>query len=423
LDPGESLQYEITFIYDATSAFPDDIVQYIENSGLYIGYIDSEGKQKTELVHFTAPDSIYTLPTNTLPTYELSAVGEYRIKEPGASSSSGSISSEIGGQKYLFVLVGTQNSDTPAEPGILILNIRNPSNPVKVSYLEAPEGAWFTMDSALSGSVFYISTSDFLWIVDISNPEAPRELAKIKGTYPDIVVSGNYTYLNDHNNRIIAMDVSDPAHPETLGSLELASSSGISLDIAGNYLLVRVRNTLYTVDISSPSSMTIVNSHVFSFPVNSESDSPVSTMATTHVAGHAIDGDYAYVCLTSDGKTGISIVDISVPSHPRELAFFELRNREIWFQLFASGNRLFVFTRGDFDVGIGIQARLDIIDISNPAKPFEIGSCRLPDPWSFFTDVHGGSSYSYSLIEKYLYWFIGDSPNQPVIEIFDLSGY
>jgi hypothetical protein len=423
LAPGESVEYKITFVYDATRAFPDDIIEYIENSALYIGYIDSDGQQKTELVHFTVPDSIYTLPTDTLPVYELKPVGEYRIQEPGASSASGSITGEIGGKKYLFVLVGTQNSDTPAEPGILILNIQNPVKPVKVSYLEAPEGAWFTMDSALSGTVFYVSTSDFLWIVDISNPAAPKELAKITGIYPDIVVSGNYAYLNDRNNRIIAMDVSDTAHPETIGSLELSSSSGISLDIAGNYLLVRVLDTLYTVDISSPSSMNIVNSHVFSFPVNSESDSPVSTTATTHVADHSIDGDYAYVCLTSDGKTGISIVDISMPSHPRELTFFELRNRKIWFQLFASGNRLFVFTRGDFDIGSGTQARLDIIDVSVPTNPNVIGYVRLPAYWSFFTNVQGNYSGSYSLIDKHLYWFIGNSPNQPVIEIFDLSKY
>jgi hypothetical protein len=35
--------------------------------------------------------------------------------------------------------------------------------------------------------------------------------------------------------------------------------------------------------------------------------------------------------------------------------------------------------------------------------------------------VQNNSIQTYNLIGKYLYWYIGASPNQPVIEIFDLS--
>jgi hypothetical protein len=36
--------------------------------------------------------------------------------------------------------------------------------------------------------------------------------------------------------------------------------------------------------------------------------------------------------------------------------------------------------------------------------------------------VDEGSSGSFSVVEGYLYWFIGNEPNPPVIEIFELPG-
>jgi hypothetical protein len=46
----------------------------------------------------------------------------------------------------------------------------------------------------------------------------------------------------------------------------------------------------------------------------------------------------------------------------------------------------------------------------------------MPDAWTFFDEPSGGYNSTHNMIDDYLYWFIGDSPNMPVIEIFDLSG-
>jgi hypothetical protein len=419
ITPGQSLEFVITFGYNAAVVPPDKIAEVVKNSVFHIGYIDSDGQQKDETIHFEVPALIYTLPTNMPTTRALTPVGEYRINESGASSPQGDVTGNIGNEKYLFVLVNTQNSTTLTEPGILVLNIQNPAKPVKISYLESPEGAGYMMNAALSGTTLYISTGNFLWIVDVSNPAVPRELARLAGTYPTLATADNYVYVNDQNSRISAVDISDPAHPQLKGSLALASLSGIGLDISGNYLLAWVGNTLYTIDISSPSSLNIVNTHVFNFPADTETTSPSSIAPPTYIIGHDVNANYAYAVLANEEKTGISIMDISIPNHPREVAFYILTDRRLSGTLFASENRIYAFAEAES--GVDMRLKLAIIDISDPAHPVDLEFDSLPDYWSFFTGVQNNSTQTYSLIGKYLYWYIGASPNQPVIEIFNLS--
>jgi hypothetical protein len=416
--PGESNNYEITFSYNATGVGPEKIVNFIKDSSLYISYRKSDGQQKMELVHFEVPDSIYTLPTDLPSVRDLSPVGEYRIEEPGASSISQGVSGEIAGKNYLFVPVNTQDSGIPAGPGILVLDIQNPAKPVKVAYLRSPENTWYMLNSALSGTVLYASTEDFLWIIDVSDPESPRELSRFSEIEPlAIAISGKYAYINDGNRKISTVDISDPSHPRVIGSLEFTSRSSLSLDISGGYLLAWAGDTLQTIDISSPAALRIVNSYSFSLPTDL-TDTSLRT-SPAYARGTAIVGNYAYIALGGAGKVGMSVMDISDPANPFEIAFLGLQDRQMGGDLFVSGNRAYIFTRATMD----IRQRLEFIDISNPAKPVESGFGRLPDYWTFFEKVSGGSySNSYSSIGNYLYWFIGNPPNQPVIEIFNLSG-
>ncbi len=410
LEQGASLEYVITFGYDATTAEPVKIVEAIEGSGLSIGYLTPDGRQKIETVHFQVPGSIYTLPTDLPPSYALSPIGEYRIDEEGASSAGQGVSGEIGGKQYLFVLVGTQNSDVIAPPGILVLNIEDPTRPIKIAYLQAPENTRYMMSSTLSGTMLYVTADDYLWIIDVSSPEAPTELSRFSEVKPiTMAISGKYAYVNDGNQRISTVDISDPSDPHVIGGLALTSRSGMSLFISGDYLLAWVGNTLHTIDISSPASLRIINSHIFS----------LSGEVSAHVTGKAIEGNCAYVALGGDAGTGMSVMDISNPTKPHEIAFLEVKDQQIWGPLFVADNRVYLFTRPRFT--LDSRTRINIIDVSDPVEPVELGFGTLPDYWTFFPDASSGSSQSYSLIDKYLYWFIGNSPNQPVIEILDLS--
>ncbi len=82
-----------------------------------------------------------------------------------------------------------------------------------------------------------------------------------------MVISGKYAFINEDSQNIITLDLSNPANPEKIGSLSLSSSTGVQLDIYGDYLLAEANDILYTIDTSSPSSLEIVSQHSFRAPI------------------------------------------------------------------------------------------------------------------------------------------------------------
>ncbi|MFC2070267.1 zf-HC2 domain-containing protein [Chloroflexota bacterium] len=422
LDPGETLEYSCVFGYDATSVGPEVIAETIEKSYVSVIYTQADGQQKMEMFHFEAPESIYTLSTD-VPSYlvpvNLTASGEYRIEETGATYVGGRVRGEINGKDYLFVEINTVGEETPASPGVLVLDIRDKTSPRKVAYLSTNDDTRYIRGAALYGTILYFSADDYLWVIDVSNPSSPKELARLPGLDTNqMVISGEYAFINDGNHDIVTLDLSNPEQPEKIGNLPLSSSSGIYMEIHGDYLFTEANDILYTIDASSPSSLEIVNEHSFRAPLD---EATPGIIYPYHIMGMEIEDEYVYVSLSTEGKVAIGVLDISKPVSPREIAFFRLKDRRFHGTIFVSGEKLYIFTRKSSGLD-SMKKRLDILDISNPAEPVEKGFGIMPDSWSFFADTHGGSAQSHSLIDDYLYWFIGDSPNLPVIEIFDLSG-
>jgi hypothetical protein len=411
MEPGVSLCYTVEYVYDATATAPENTAAALDGAGLYTGYRTPEGELKMETVRFPVPEGIYTLPIDLPPIYDLFPVGEYRIDEIGASEVDSTASGEINGKEYLFVAVGTQNSDIQALPGILVLDIEDRTKPVKVAYLQAAAGTRYMLDMTLSGTVLYVTADEYLWILDVSDPENPLELARYSGIdFRSLAVSGPYAYVNERNQRITTLDVSDPSSPRVLGSLDLASKSRIMLYLANGHLLALASETLYTIDITRPQSPRIINSRTFNMPDGTP----------TRISGVVFEGDYACISLRGDETIGVSIMDAGGPAGLTELAFVEIEEQLFFGPLFLDGDRVYVFATPKFT--LGGKMRINIIDVSDPANPRELGYGELPDHWTFFDEPESGVSWSFSLIDGYLYWFIGNSPQPPVIEIFDLAG-
>jgi hypothetical protein len=419
LDPGEPLEYSCTFGYDATSVQPEIIAETIEESYIGVNYLTPDGEQKVEIFHFEAPESVYTLSTDMPPhlvPIELTVSGEYRIEEAGATYTGNGVTGEINGREYLFVGINTAGAEVPASPGILVLDIQDKTSPQKVAYLSTSDDTRYIRGSTLYGTVLYASIDGSLWVIDVSNPASPRELSRLPGLgINQMIVSGKYAFINDGNHDIVTLDLSDPAYPERIGSLPLSSTTSIQLDIYGDYLIAEANNILYTIDVSSPSSLEIVGEHSFRAPID---EATPGITYPYHIRGTEIAGEYAYVALSAEGKDAIGVLDISEPASPREIAFFRLKDLDFHGTMFVLGERVYMLTRKSS--GLDWRTRLEIIDVSNPSEPTERGFGIMPDFWSFFPDSYGGSHQTFGLIGDYLYWFIGDSPNLPVIEILDL---
>jgi hypothetical protein len=415
LEPLESLKYGITFMYDATTVRPEDVDETIRSTYIEISYLNQAGKQKTETFHLSTPEALGTL-SDELPPYlvplDLTPSGEYRIGVPGAHYVGARTTGTINGKEYLFAPVNTQGSNPPAPAGLLILDITNKLKPERVSFTSVSGDLQYFRDCCtLYETTLYLSTSDYLWILDVSDPANPQELAQIPGMADNrIIIPGNYAIANDGNHDIVALDISNPAHPEKLASLPLAAPSGMNLHLHNGYLYTEVKDVLYTIDISDPSSLEIINEYPFS----------------SHVAEIDFSGDYAYVGLDTVSSPGIAgssellVLDISDPAGPEPVGSIECKNQWIQGPIYISGDLLYTFIKRTD--GFDRTTNLIVIDISEPVSPKRSELGVLPDFHDFFEYSYSSGILSYYFIDDYLYWFISNSPNQPVIEIFDLSG-
>lgn len=420
LEPSESLQYGTTFGYDATSITTEIIAETIDNSYVEISYIPPGGQLKIERLHFDAPASLYTLSTEVPPQFvpiDIVPSGEYRIKEEGAIYTGNGVTGEINGKDYLFLEINTSR-DESVPAGILVLDVHDKTRPKKAGYINTGDDNRYLRAVSLYGTVLYVSVDDALWVIDVSDPSNPEELSRLPGLDTNqMIIIGKYALMNDGRHDIVTLDLSDPVGLKRVGNLPLSSVTSLQMDVYGEYLLAEANDVLYTIDASSPTSLEIVNETSFRGPLTD--DTPDITYPY-HIMGTEIEGDYAYVSLSAEGSLAIGVLDLSEPARPREIAFHILKDRTFTGSLFVYGDRIYTFTRRastrDF-----WEKRLDVIDVSNPAEPRETGFGYMPETWSFFPESYGGSHQTFSLIDGYLYWFIGDEPNMPVIEVFDLS--
>ena len=114
------------------------------------------------------------------------------------------------------------------------------------------------------------------------------------------------------------------------------------------------------------------------------------------------------------------MLDISEPASPEPVGSLELKDQWINGQIYTFGDKLYTFIRRTS--GLDRTTNLIVIDISEPANPKRLKLGVLPDFHDFFEYSYSSGILGYYFIDDYLYWFISNSPNQPVIEIFDLSG-
>jgi hypothetical protein len=357
-------------------------------------------------------------------------VGQWKLEEPQGRRvgfGSGTIG-KIGGKDYLFVWVISKDVEdtkgTSSKAGIMILDLQNPDNPTKVAYLEAPGATgWGVFE--LSDTVLYASAGSYLWVLDVSNPSVPRELSQLSSIYvSSMAICGKYAYMDidyivhDPNSigKIFIADISDPAHLQVIGNSERLPGdlyNGLrGLTTSGSLLLALSEKALGIFDISSPPSLKMVGY----FP-NTDPGSylyvPADPEHTVGVSARffdiAIAGNYVYIA--ASGPAGMRVIDISNPSSPQQITNLETP-RGVG-RIFISGSLAYL-TMGDSSTGPFYPITgmgLDIIDISHPDNPRELGSA-VPSDYRLSKFI---------VANNRMYVFVDGLPgSSPFIEIIDL---
>jgi len=246
---------------------------------------------------------------------------------------------EWGTGSYLGIFVQDNYAYCGTPAGLDIVDISEPTNPVKIGSCTTSGNA---IAVAVSNNYAYVAyKSSGLKIIDISNPAAPV----LSGSYDNlnylyaIAVSGNYAFVTEWDVGLTIIDISNPTSPSLAGRYNLDFVFDVA--ISGKYAYLACSyNGFRIIDISNPGKPIKVGWYI-----------PPITPSKV-----AISGNYAYL---TGGSMGLKVLDISNPEAPSLVGSYENGINELPNDITVSGNYAY----------ITYMYSLQIVDISNPKFP------------------------------------------------------
>jgi hypothetical protein len=146
------------------------------------------------------------------------------------------------------------------EIGLMVIDAGDPAHPALAGFAPGLPGS-ATLGVAVRDRYAYVAQEGVgLLVFDVSNPHAPGLIASDArpNTAQDVALTGNYALVATMQE-LVTVDVSDPAHPHTVGSLGLGGR-GISTDGSRAYLATSGTG-IRALDASHPASMPVVASY------------------------------------------------------------------------------------------------------------------------------------------------------------------
>jgi|GEM_PF-991867 len=211
-------------------------------------------------------------------------------------------------------------------------------------------------DLAVVGNTAYLALGRAgLALVDVSDPQFPRELAVFDslGDASAVAVAGPFAYLADGREGVRVLDVSNPLAPTEAGVFD---TPGFAADVAA------AGNFAYVAD--DPNGLLI-----FSLVDESIQGRQVAIERLPMEGGArrvTVQGEYAYV---ADGARRLRVVRISNPRQPEEILTLDIQS--VVEEMAFAGDRLYLATG---------ERGLVILDVSNPSQPAELAMVPQPGP-------------------------------------------
>jgi hypothetical protein len=326
-----------------------------------------------------------------------------------------SIAGTINGKNYLFcnAINGPSAKQGSHNLTLVVLDITSPDNPNEISSLQTGlEAHPLALNLKLYGTTLYVVTDNNLWIIDVSDPNQPKEVGQIPlvSGYIQISVKNAYVLSYNQTNGLVidTFDISDPVHPVIIGQITLPDTSIVAMGISGSLLLTLADNGLYIYDISIPSSLKQIGFMANPFP-------PVTAAAPefipTDFFNMAIEGNQVYI---TTGINHLLAIDISNPVTPKIIC--DLKTAEQGMQILVSGKMAYMLScNGAVAFSEGIRNFLAVVDISIPNNLKELNSISLPTA----NIANGFESYA-NMIELGNHLYFSDNLS-PVFQIIELS--
>ena len=292
---------------------------------------------------------------------------------------------------YAYVASGSE--------GVRVIDVSNPKDPREVgSYKEAK----LMYGIHIKGNYAYVIDNAEFLVLDISDPENLENTGncEIPGyTAENVFASEDYAYVADQDAGLRIIDISDPVNPKEVGAFDI-NGSARDVHISGNYA--------YVVDWSKGFSIFDISNH----------DKP-ELVGHCNIIGRArsifVSGNYAYVGnLNFDPfGGGLYVIDISVPTNPREAGFIDCQVEVE--SIYVIRNYAFI---------VDDYTNLHIVDISKPEEPKEIGFCMLVGFYGQIQITGELGRYAYISNSEGLYILdVADRKNPEVIGKYSIGAF
>ncbi len=249
---------------------------------------------------------------------------------------------------------------------------------------------------AVSGDYVFLirsaSNPDFI-VVDVSNPAAPVQVASLNlaGTLANIAVSGDYAYVtsNDNNAELLIVDISNPITPSLAGTYNAPNTTdGRAVFVSGT--------TVYMgrSDSGSTDEFLIINA--------SNPASPV-LIGSLNLSGNANEisvlGNYAFIA-SSNNSQELQVVNITNPSTPTLTGSLNLSGNTDALTIAAYGST----------VVIGQGSTMYLVNVATPASPSVLGSISA-----------GGTVNDTNLGNSNTYAFVASSNNSAEFQVINIT--
>jgi hypothetical protein len=247
-------------------------------------------------------------------------------------------------------------------------------------------GEWGTgpyFDVFVQGNYAYCAAVEVgLDIIDVTNPSNPRKVGNVNtGLAHQVYLIGNYAYVIDRaSGDVQVVNITNPFSPVLKGSSTIFKDvSGMA--VKGNYAYVTANGIFKIVDVSTPSSPTLVADYEIT---------PCQEGIYFHDTMDVfVKGNYAYIAVEEQFHDGdycvMVIIDISNPLAPKRISAFISQSFENSSKVYVQGNYAYLASfRG-----------LIVVDVSNPFDPKEVGSIKVDYYFNGYYDIHVNGDYAY----------------------------
>jgi hypothetical protein len=264
-----------------------------------------------------------------------------------------------------------------AGEGLRVFDLGDPANPRPVGSLDEVTATGF--DGTPGGPIFAAAGNVFLGgthassgqtglqIADVSDPTRPRWVgaAATQGSARDVTAAGGHAYVIDSFG-LLVFDVSDPGSPRPVAR-ELLNGA-IDIALSEDHVLVAASSGgLAVFDVGEPRNPRLAATY--------RTDGPIYEVVVSGDRAHVLAGVEIEGFLVG---SSLEILDIRNPGAPGRLARRPTSNSNIeLIELAASEDHLYVV-----DAGV-----LDILDVSDPARPLRVGGLEAVSHLALFGDL------------------------------------